>query len=214
MQIIAMITMLIDHIGLLFFPGDLMWRIVGRIAFPIYAYALVQGYAHTSDFRKYALRLLLIAVISQIPYQLVLNRDGLNVVATLLAALLVLRVLDHIKPGPLSVLVIAGVAVVMEVLPFDYGAYGLLLVLIFNYARSTSLLMMHLLLNLIYMFSYGWIVQMVSLVPTLVIVLGPKVWKRLESSRVPAWVWRSFYPAHLIVLAVVVYAMHLGTGGS
>lgn len=214
MQIIAMITMLIDHIGLLFFPGELMWRIVGRLAFPIYAYALVQGYAHTSDFKKYALRLLLIAVISQIPYQLVLDHDGLNVVATLLAALLVLRLLDNIKPGPLSIIVIAGVGVMMEVLPFDYGAYGLLLVLIFNYARSTGLLVMHLLLNLIYMFSYGWVIQMVSLIPTLVIVLGPKIWKRLESRRVPAWVWRSFYPAHLAALAVVVYAMHLGSGGS
>ncbi len=209
MQLIAMITMLIDHIGLLFFPGDLVWRVIGRIAFPIYAYALVQGYAHTSNFRRYALRLLLIAVLSQIPYQFLLNNDGLNVVATLLGAVLVLRMLDGVKPGPLSALLIAGCCIVMEVLPFDYGAYGLLLVLIFKYARSTQMLMMHLLLNLVYLLSYGWIIQMVSLLPTMVIVFGPRFWKRLETWRVPAWVWRSFYPAHLAVLAVVVY----GIGG-
>lgn len=206
MQLIAMITMLIDHIGLLFFPGEMAWRLIGRIAFPIYAYALVQGYTHTSNFKKYALRLLLIAVLSQIPYQIALNAGGLNVVATLLGAVLVLRMLDSVKPGPLSALLIAGCCIVMEVLPFDYGAYGLLLVLIFKYARSTQILLMHLLLNLVYLLSYGWVVQMVSLLPTLVIVFGPKLWKTLEAHRVPAWVWRSFYPAHLAILAVIVYS--------
>ncbi|WP_410769713.1 TraX family protein [Fontibacillus sp. BL9] len=211
MQLIAMITMLIDHVGLLFFPGDLLWRVIGRIAFPIYAYALVQGYARTSNFRRYAIRLLLIAVVSQIPYQLVLN-DGLNVVATLLAAMLVLRLLDSIKPGPLSVLVKAGACIVMEVLPFDYGAYGLLLVLIFKYARSTQMLLMHLLLNIVYLLSYGWVIQMVSLLPTLIIAFGPGIWRRLESWRMPSWVWRSFYPVHLFVLALIVFGMRLGAG--
>ncbi|RCX21765.1 TraX protein [Fontibacillus phaseoli] len=211
MQLIAMITMLIDHVGLLFFPGDLLWRVIGRIAFPIYAYALVQGYAHTSNFRRYAIRLLLIAVVSQIPYQLVLN-DGLNVVATLLGAMLVLRLLDSIKPGPLSVLVIAGSCIIMEVLPFDYGAYGLLLVLIFKYARSTQMLLMHLLLNFVYLMSYGWVIQMVSLLPTLIIAFGPDIWRRLESWRVPSWVWRSFYPVHLFVLALIVFGLRFGVG--
>lgn len=212
MQLIAMITMLIDHIGLLFFPGEVIWRVIGRIAFPIYAYALVQGYAHTSNFRKYATRLLLIAVISQIPYQLVLNDAGLNVVVTLLVAILVLKILDHTRPGVLSVLIISGFAVFMEVLPFDYGAYGLLLVLIFKYAQSTGMLLMHLLLNCVYLLSYGWTIQMISILPTLVIAYGPGLWKRLESIRVPAWVWRSFYPAHLFVLTLVVYGVRLGAG--
>jgi len=212
MQLIAMITMLIDHIGLLFFPGEVIWRVIGRIAFPIYAYALVQGYAHTSNFKRYATRLLLIAVISQIPYQLVLNDAGLNVVVTLLVAILVLKILDHTRPGVLSVLIISGFAVFMEVLPFDYGAYGLLLVLIFKYAQSTGMLLMHLLLNCVYLFSYGWTIQMISILPTLVIAYGPSLWKRLESMRVPVWVWRSFYPAHLFVLTLVVYGVRLGAG--
>ncbi|MCA1291634.1 conjugal transfer protein TraX [Paenibacillus sp. alder61] len=212
MQLIAMITMLIDHIGLLFFPGEVIWRVIGRIAFPLYAYALVQGYAHTSNFKRYATRLLLIAVISQIPYQLVLNDAGLNVVVTLLVAILVLKILDHTRPGVLSVLIISGFAVFMEVLPFDYGAYGLLLVLIFKYAQSTGMLLMHLLLNCVYLFSYGWTIQMISILPTLVIAYGPGLWKHLESMRVPAWVWRSFYPAHLFVLTLVVYVVRLGAG--
>ncbi|CAM4491090.1 TraX family protein [Paenibacillus phoenicis] len=207
MQLIAMITMLIDHVGLLFFPGDVLWRIIGRIAFPIYAYALVQGYQHTSNYRKYALRLLLIAVLSQIPYQLAFDTNGLNVVATLFVSLLVLRMLDSSKPGPLSAIIIAGVCVIMEVLPFDYGAYGLLLVLIFKFANQGKTVAMHLLLNLVYLFAYGWVIQLASILPTLVIAYGPGLWRKLEAWRLPRWVWRAFYPAHLVVLAILVYLL-------
>ncbi|MCT2194109.1 conjugal transfer protein TraX [Paenibacillus sp. p3-SID1389] len=207
MQLIAMITMLIDHVGLLFFPGDVLWRIIGRIAFPIYAYALVQGYQHTSNYRKYASRLLLIAVLSQIPYQLAFDTNGLNVVATLFVSLLVLRMLDSSKPGPLSAIIIAVVCVIMEVLPFDYGAYGLLLVLIFKFANQGKTVAMHLLLNLVYLFAYGWVIQLASILPTLVIAYGPGLWRKLETWRLPRWVWRAFYPAHLVVLAILVYLL-------
>lgn len=76
MQLIAMLTMLIDHIGYIFFPQDLEWRYIGRIAFPIYCYALVQGHLHTSSKLRYLLRLLAIAVIAQIPYNLALDPEG------------------------------------------------------------------------------------------------------------------------------------------
>lgn len=207
MQLIAMITMLIDHVGLLFFPGEVLWRIIGRIAFPIYAYALVQGHVHTSNYRKYAIRLFLIAVLSQIPYQLAFDTNGLNVVATLFASSLVLRMLDSAKPGPLSAVIIAGVCVIMEVLPFDYGAYGLLLVLIFKYAGPGKAVAMHLLLNLVYLFAYGWVIQLASILPTIVIAYGPGLWRKLEAWRLTRWVWRAFYPAHLAVLALLVYLM-------
>ncbi|GJM73800.1 membrane protein [Paenibacillus macerans] len=209
MQFIAMITMLIDHVGLLFFPGEMLWRIIGRIAFPLYAYALVQGHVYTSNYRKYACRLFIIAVLSQIPYQLAFDTNGLNVVATLFVSSLILRLLDSVKPGIVSALTIAAACVIMEVLPFDYGAYGLLLVLIFKYAGRGRMVVMHLLLNLAYLFAYGWVIQLASIVPTLVIAYGPGLWRRLESWTLPRWVWRAFYPAHLAVLAVVVYILRI-----
>ncbi|WP_059046005.1 TraX family protein [Paenibacillus rubinfantis] len=205
MQLIAMITMLIDHVGLLFFPGEVLWRVIGRIAFPIYAYALVQGHVHTSNYRKYAIRLFLIAALSQVPYQLAFDTNGLNVVATLFVSSLVLRMLDSAKPGPLSAVIIAGVCVIMEVLPFDYGAYGLLLVLIFKYAGQGKAVVMHLLLNVVYLFAYGWVIQLASILPTMIIAYGPELWRKLEAWRLPRWVWRAFYPVHLAVLAVLVY---------
>ncbi|GGF91904.1 TraX family protein [Paenibacillus aceti] len=205
MQWIAVITMLLDHIGVAFFSGEVMWRIIGRIAFPIYAYALVQGYRHTSSYSRYVFRLTLIAVVSQLPYQAALGRSGLNVVVTLLAAVLAMRLLDGMRPGILSALLIGGFSLLVDFFPLDYGAYGLLLVLIFRYAQHYQLLFMHLLLNLIYLLAYGWVVQMASMIPTLFIVFGPALWRRLELIRMPRWLWRSYYPLHLLVLAVFGY---------
>lgn len=206
MQFIAMLTMLIDHVGLLFFPNEMLWRAIGRIAFPIYAYALVQGFTHTSNYGKYVIRLFVIAVLSQVPYQLAFNTNGFNIVASLFVSALILKVLKDVKSGIWSVLIISGMCLFLEILPFDYGAYGLLLVLIFKYGKS-QMVLLHLLLNFIYLLSYGWLIQMLSIIPTLIIVYGPRLWRALESWRLPGWVWRSFYPVHLIILAAVVYWM-------
>ncbi len=67
LKIIAMITMLVDHIGVLFFPGITLFRTIGRIAFPIFAYQIALGYTYTHDRNKYGKRLLIFAFISQIP---------------------------------------------------------------------------------------------------------------------------------------------------
>ncbi|WP_310549994.1 TraX family protein [Paenibacillus glufosinatiresistens] len=201
MQIIAMLTMLIDHIGLIFYPGEPGWREVGRLAFPIYCYALVQGHLHTSSRPRYWLRLLLIALLAQIPYQLALVPGGLNVVFTLLASGLVLALLDTLPPSPwLRLGIIAAACWLMDLLPMDYNAYGLLLVLVYRYFRGYRLIAAHLGLNLVY-FLLGWHGQMLSLVPTLAMVLAPSAWSRLEGWRVPRGVWWSFYPVHLLLLA-------------
>lgn len=203
MQIIAMLTMLIDHIGYIFFPGEMGWRFVGRIAFPIYCYALVQGHIHTSSRPRYLRRLLWIALLTQIPYNLALDPGGWNVVFTLLLSALVLFVLDKLPNPWYGIPVVILAFILMDRLPLDYNAYGLLLVLIFRYVRSYWLILAHFLLNSIYLFYYGWLVQMLSIVPTLLIAGAPGFWRLLEHKRLPRWIWWSFYPLHLAVLALV-----------
>ena len=203
MQWIAMVTMLIDHIGYVFFPNEMLWRIIGRVSFPIYAYALVQGHLHTSNKSKYMIRLFIIALVSQIPYQLALDPNGINVVGTLVVAVVVLNIVDRDSSKILSAGIILLFGMMMETFPFDYGAYGLLLVLVYRYCSSHQLVGAHLLLNLLFLFSNNWTLQMLSIVPTMIIVYGPRLWNRLESMRVSKWIWRSFYPLHLCLLVVV-----------
>jgi len=67
---IAMITMFIDHLGAIFFPSYLSLRIIGRIAFPIFAFLLVEGSFKTSNKTKYILRIFTFALITEIFFDL------------------------------------------------------------------------------------------------------------------------------------------------
>lgn len=207
MQWIAMFTMMIDHIGAIFFPGQAGLRIIGRIAFPIYAYALVQGYQYTSSRPSYLTRLIGIALIAQIPFQLALGVKGFNVVVTLCLCLVLLQLIDKFNSSLISILLTVIFALMMEIIPMDYGAYGLFLVLIFRYLKSWEMILAHLALNLIFWWSHGWFIQLASIIPTIVIAYGSVVWQRLERRTTPSWLWRVFYPAHLAILAGLSYLL-------
>ena len=78
LKLIAILSMTIDHIGYLLFPKVTLLRIVGRIAFPIFAYLIAEGFVHTGDVKKYLLRLGIFAILSEIPYDLVISGNVLD----------------------------------------------------------------------------------------------------------------------------------------
>lgn len=149
LKIIAMVTMLIDHIGVLFFPEEAIYRQMGRLAFPIYAYFLALGFVHTRSRIKYFSRLLLFALISQVPFVWlnhgsVMDLWQVNQVPMLLYAGLVLVVLEQAKKNKSMLVKVVFItlslmlAFVPEWLMFKYpdlslpyGAYGILLSLLF-----------------------------------------------------------------------------------
>lgn len=202
MQWIAMITMLIDHIGAVFYPQVGELRIIGRIAFPIYAFAVYIGYKHTRNVQKYIWRLFWIAVISQLPFMAAFNHFSLNVVWTLWSALLVLLVLDKLPVRLLGIPIVIVAGVVMEMTHMDYGMYGLLLVLLFRYFQGPVLVMAHLLLNVLYIYLHSSSIQMYSVIATIGIAIAQyyNAGFRLKG---PRWIWRYFYPAHLAVIALI-----------
>ncbi len=84
LKLIAALTMLVDHIGVVFYP-DLDWlRVIGRISFPLFIWLLVQGESHTKDIWRYGLRLGLLGLISQPIYQVTFDTEYLNILFLLL----------------------------------------------------------------------------------------------------------------------------------
>lgn len=165
LKIIAIITMFIDHIGAAIFENadimnyltysgnvsksfyinwtlvDLILRLIGRVAFPIFCFLLVEGFLHTRDVKKYALRLGVFCLISELPFNLaffgqLLDSSHQNVFFTLLIGLLVLIGLKHfegegLKNGiPRALCIIAGV-VVAVLLKTDYDAFGVCVIVFF-----------------------------------------------------------------------------------
>ena len=78
LKYIAMATMLVDHMGYVLFPWILWLRCVGRIAFPIFAFQIAEGCIRTHDRRRYALRLLLFAVLTEVPFDLAFSGRPLD----------------------------------------------------------------------------------------------------------------------------------------
>ncbi len=140
LRILALVLMLLDHLWATVVPGNLWMNCVGRIAFPIFAFQAAEGYVHTHDLKGYCKRLAIFALISEIPFNLMLMSYPLfpfhqNVMLTLLLGLLACRAWDRRKWWQLVLLLPA------SVLSFpDYGALGVATVLMFHVFRGQKLL--------------------------------------------------------------------------
>lgn len=100
LKIVAMFSMTCDHLSYLIFGKFSFLNYIGRIAFPIFAFQITEGYVHTSNLKKYFLRLFVFALISQLPFMLFIstysNAFHLNVFFTLLLGLLAITIYDKL----------------------------------------------------------------------------------------------------------------------
>ena len=153
LKIIAIISMVIDHVGDVFFPGAIWMRAVGRLAMPLFAFCVAEGYHYTKSKIKYLRRLGAFALISEIPFDLAFSRkidfSHQNIMLSFLIAVAALMLYDAIQDGfgPFSgmkqhVRKVAGIAAVLVMsvisllLKCDYTIFAVISVFIFYVLRE------------------------------------------------------------------------------
>ena len=147
LKLIACLSMFIDHLGAVCFSGMMGFRIIGRLAFPIYCFLLVEGAVHTRNMKKYILRMGIFALISEVPFDLafyhrLVYTGHQNVFFTLGLGLLAIWFLEHpieqldIPDVLYKLLVIIAAGLIAEFFNTDYGFTGIAVICIFYYLRG------------------------------------------------------------------------------
>ena len=96
-KIIAAVCMLFDHMGYLLFPNTLWFRVVGRLAFPLFAFMISEGTRYTKNKLRYFLTVFIFGIGCQIPFALMEGAWHLNVFITFSVSIAIIYALDFFK---------------------------------------------------------------------------------------------------------------------
>ncbi len=217
LKIIAVVSMLIDHLAFLILPHfDLfsepieflgkeftiikICRLIGRLAFPIFAFLITEGFSHTKNYKKYGINLLAFAVVSEIPYNLFLsgklfNFNSQNVFFTLFLGFLGIYVLENAKINIEKAVYIFGVVVLALFLKCDYGAKGVILIVLLYLLKNQ--------LPLASVLSYGVLSGGVAAWCAFVPINMYNGTRGFIKGNVMKYAFYVFYPAHMLVLFAI-----------
>lgn len=203
LKVIAIVSMVIDHVGHIFFPEVMIFRIIGRLSFPIFAYVLAEGFIYTKDVKKYLLRLGIFALLSEIPYDLaimgsVLEFTHQNVFFTLFFGVLMLWIITKTKNIFWQYGIVVAMLLLCKFLNTDYSDIGILMIFIFSIFRERKIEKL-LIVGLIFIALTGGI-QLYAILALPLIALH----NREQGPKMKAFFYL-FYPAHLLIL----YLVHL-----
>lgn len=227
LHMLAMAFMLCDHMWAMLFPAAEWMTCVGRVAYPIFAFMIVEGYLHTHDLRRYLLRLFVWACISEVPFNIMYGGSAFypfhqNVLWTFLLSLLLIILIEkcRLRFNPAAAaLLSAGIAALGYVLGYaamvDYYGAGVLTVLTFYFFRGQDwksrliqlaclyILNVKMLGGYYYSFQlFGHEVELVQQGLALLSLLPIWLYQGRQGmhSKWFQYACYAFYPAHIIVL--------------
>ena len=202
LKVIALVSMTVDHIAYYLMDhntwGYDMMRTVGRMAFPIFAFLLVEGYGHTRSTRKYALSLLAFALISEIPWWLLNHDNTHNVFFTLLLGLIVIEGINKLGKKPLlwAVLIIT-ICTIAIFLHVDYEYSGILLIFTFHIFKPD--MVTKCLLATLFMYQYG----VIGLWLGLAVILCYNGQRGFIKGQYAKYLCYAYYPLHLVLFMLL-----------
>lgn len=211
LKIIALIAMTLDHIGVQFFPTVGWLRVVGRLAFPIFAYMIAEGATYTKHRARYFGTIAALAAVLQVVYFVTMHSLYMCIFVTFTLSLCLIYSLDYAMEKlswsvVLALLVWLGVVFVSGVLPMmktgtdffvDYGPVGVLIPAALYYTKGKwpKLLVLGGLLVLLALYA-NLTVQWYALLvlPLLALYSGKRGKYKLK------YLFYIYYPVHLAVI--------------
>ena len=200
--------MFLDHYHYIVGGSEIL-NVIGRIAFPIFAFTLNEGYVHTRSLKKYLLRLFIFAVSIQMPSILFGYDYPMNIFFTLFLGLLSIYIFNLKKMNViLKIILIGFILFFSQKFKLDYGIYGILVIINFNIFRNNKfkILMNFLVLN-IYNVIFPKVfdlpdTQLFSLISLVFIFMYNG-----EKGRSMKYFFYLFYPLHFFILEVIKFIL-------
>ncbi len=231
LKIIAIITMVLDHFGDAFFKQTTFFNLIGRFAFPIFAFQITEGYVHTKNLKNYFFRLFLFAIISQIPFMLFrslfANGISLNIFFTLFFGLLAIFLFDKIEKSEfklckkkninmaikyfIACLPMVIIGIIAQVLNFDYGFFGIFIIFtFFAFRRKKMLMVLIFILACIFYYTitilrYGYHYLYIFLALfTILPIVFICLYNGKQGKKIKYFLY-AFYPVHLLILYLLFH---------
>ena len=215
LKLVAIVSMLFDHTGDVLFPGKLWLRYIGRLAFPLYCFLLVEGFFHTRDLRKYMARLFILGIISEVPfdlafYETLFTLRHQNVFWTLLLGLSALALMNRVRFDniyleiPVRAVIAVPFAVTAQLIHSDYRWVGVGLIASMYLFREFEMLRLGSGVFFLAM-PFTNSIEFFGLLSYLPMHYynGKRGSSRGRAGKILQWGMYIFYPAHLLVLAFI-----------
>ncbi len=215
-ELVAVVSMIIDHVGFVFFPEMIIFQIIGRLSFPLYAYLIALGYSRTKNSIIYFFRVLVLAIVSQWFFNYLISPIKLNVCFTLSFSIISLIVFESNRINKvLKLFLYILILFLALLLGCEYGSYGILLVLLFHlYIRNqhdktykiyaiTSIILLIIVSMFVFSFS---IIHLYSILSLPIILLTPKNIQKIKVNSIKH-INYLVYPLHLLIMFLIRFAI-------
>lgn len=210
-KFLAILFMLIDHIGAFLSGNNLLFRCIGRLAFPMFVFLLADGYNRTQNVKKYLARLGILYALSIVPYSLAcsgaLSYPVQNVYASLFLYLSLFCVLEYEKlPKMVKYSAVVLSFLLAYILRFEYSWYGVAVAVIMFYFNNLGVSNAFALLAILSLFYGGLNRFPAQIFAALSLFLIPYQGEFLKSERPGkglSLVTYLFYPVHLLFIGII-----------
>ena len=211
LKVIGIITMLLDHIGIAFYDHS-FFRIIGRLAFPIFAFQSIVAYEHTRNKKKYLFKLLIFGIISQIPFYLMKNSVNhpflINVMFTILLGLISIIVFNRFTNKIMGFISVVLIGILCSILRIDYGFFGILTIFLFYYYRNNfvkaafSFSFLFIIRYILFIIYFDTIYYLLILLATLLALVPISLYNKKEGIKT-RYLFYVFYPLHMLIIFII-----------